>query len=93
MSRLSDVNEKFINEFGLLLEAPRLFLDVLQRIIDSNIELFYRVRDFDSLELLESTIKGPRNNMLVMVNGQGLARYKLSTTTWVLAADDTTPIT
>lgn len=92
MSRLPDVNEKITNESGFLLEAPRLFFDVLQRIIDSNIELFYRVRDFDSLELLEATIKGPRNNMLVMVNGQGLARYKLSISTWVLAADDTTPI-
>ena len=93
LSRLSQGQSPFVDAKGILLGAPRLFLQVLQDIIDGAIELPYRVLDFDSLTLLNDFFPKPDNNMLVMVNDQGLARYKASINAWVLASDDTTLIT
>jgi len=91
MSRLPDVNEPLTVK-GFLTDPTRLFLSMLQRIIDSDIEMFYRVADFNNLSDISQVIKNPRNNMIVMVNDIGLARYKKSASMWVLAADDMTPI-
>lgn len=91
MSRLPDVNEPLTVK-GFLTDPTRLFLSMLQRIIDSDIEMFYRVADFNNLSDISQVIKNPRNNMIVMVNDIGLARYKESASMWVLAADDMTPI-
>ena len=49
--------------------------------------------EYDSLAQIQSLIPNPNNNLYVMVNGQGLARYKSSSAQWVLAADDTTLVT
>lgn len=93
LSRIPQGESPLVNAIGVLLNSPRLFFQVLQDIIDGKIELRYRVLDFDSLAQLDAEFKVPENNTLVMINGQGLARFKASTSTWVLASDDTTPIT
>ena len=93
MSNLADVNEPLVDKDGKATQTFRLFLETVQSIIDLPIGLYYQGQDFDSLALLEAKYRNPPNNRFVMVNGQGLARYKGSTSTWVLASDDTTPIT
>ena len=49
--------------------------------------------EYDNLAQIQALIPNPNNNLYVMVNGQGLARYKSSVSQWVLASDDTTPVT
>lgn len=78
---------------GILTEPSRLFLSSLQGIIDSTIAFIYRTHDFDDLAAIKLVIKNPSNNMHVTVNNQGLARFKESSGVWVLASNDTTPIT
>ena len=92
MSRLTDVGQPFVCEDGSLLESPRLFLDNLQRIIDLDIAIFYRVPRFDSLALLTAGLKNPPSNALAVVTGQGLAIFKTGVG-WVKTSDDTTLIT
>jgi hypothetical protein len=49
--------------------------------------------EYDSLSQVQTFIPNPSNNLYIMVNGQGLARYKSSASQWVLTSDDTTPVT
>ena len=93
MSRLAQGQEAFVTAKGVLTHASRLFLQVLQDIIDGSIELPYRFLDFDNLAAIDAFFPNPSNNMIVIVNGQGLARFKESVGDWVLASDDTTLIT
>lgn len=101
LSRLPDVDRPFVvrSADGLklvLASSPRLFLEVLQRIIDISIALPYRFERFDSLALLEEKYKNPQPDQSAMVSGQGMAIFNASLGidgTWVLASDDTTPIT
>ena len=95
MSNIPDVDEPIIemDKKGVATQTFRLFLETLQSIIDLPIGIYYQGQDFDSLALLQATIKNPANNLFVMINGQGLARYKASSSTWVLASDDTTAVT
>ena len=92
LSRIPDVNQPLTLK-GLLTDSARLFLDVLQRIIDLDIEISYRVERFDSLLLLTERYPNPRPNQLAIRNGEGLAIYNDNLSIWVLASDDTTPIT
>ena len=78
---------------GILTEPSRLFLNTLQRIINLDIEISYRVERFDSLLLLTERYPNPRPNQLAIRNGEGLAIYNDNLSIWVLASDDTTPIT
>lgn len=78
---------------GILTEPSRLFLNTLQRIINIDIEISYRVERFDSLALLSDKYKNPRPNQLAIRSGEGLAIYNDNLSLWVLASDDTTPIT
>lgn len=90
MSRIPDKNVP-LTISGYLSNASRLFLDVLQRIIDREIEISYRYERYDSLFLLDEQYPNPNPNMTAIVSGQGLAIYK-DGIGWVLAADDTTLI-
>lgn len=92
MSDIPDVNQRLTKD-GFLLDAPRLFLNTLQRIIKLDIEISYRVERFDSLALLSVKYKNPQPNQLAIRNGEGLAVYNDNLSLWVLASDDTTPIT
>ena len=93
MSRLADVNQPIVSRLGILTNSMRLFLNVLQRIIDIDIALPYRFERFDSLILLNDRYPNPQPDQSAMVTGQGLAIYKGSASAWVLASDDTTLIT
>ena len=92
MSDIPDVNQRLTKD-GFLLDAPRLFLNTLQRIIKLDIEISYRVERFDSLALLSAKYKNPQPNQLAIRSGEGLAVYNDNLSLWVLASDDTTPIT
>ena len=92
MSNIPDVNVPLTTK-GLLTDASRLFLNTLQRIINLDIEISYRVERFDSLALLTAKYKNPQPNQLAIRNGEGLAVYNNNLSIWVLASDDTTPIT
>ena len=92
LSRIPDVDRPLTDK-GILTASARLFLDVLQRIIDIDIEISYRVERFDSLALLMARYPKPRPNQLAIRSGEGLAVYNDSLSAWVLAADDTTLIT
>lgn len=91
LSRLPDVNRKLTVD-GILTIPSRLFLDFLQRIIDLDIEISYRIPRYDSLLLLDAAFPIPNPNMMVVVTGQGQAIFKVGIG-WVKAADDTTLIT
>ena len=96
MSRIPDVNEPLVDEKGIILDSPYLFLDVLQRIIDGTIVLFYRFKRFDSLASINAEIRAPVDGMTVTRTDEGLATFRAGlgpSGTWVLASDDTTPIT
>ena len=80
-----------LTERGMLTATSRLFLNVLQGIIDSKIALIYVPKRFDSLELLNEAIPFPYEDMTVQVTNQGKAIYKNDQ--WVKESDDTTPIT
>jgi len=90
LSRIPDKNEP-LTISGFLNNPSRLFLNVLQRIIDRDIEISYRFERYDSLILLNEQYPNPNPNMTAVVSGQGLAIYK-DGVGWVLAADDVTLI-
>jgi len=92
LSSIPDVNRPLTIK-GFLTNSARLFLDTLQRIIDLDIEISYRVERFDSLALLSAKYVNPKPNQLAIRNGEGLAIYNDNLSLWVLASDDTTPIT
>ena len=80
-----------LTDRGILTPTSRLFLNVLQGIIDSTIALIVVPKRFDSLTLLNEAIPFPHKDMTVQVTNQGKAIYKNDK--WVKESDDTTPIT
>lgn len=92
LSNLPDVRSQLVNSDGILTDSSRLFLNTLQRIIDLDIAIFYRVPRFNSLALLTAGLKNPPSDALAVVTGQGLAIFKTGVG-WVKTSDDTTAIT
>ena len=54
-------------------------------------QLFIRLKEYDDLADITANITDPDTEMLVKVDGQGLATYNGAA--WVLASNDTTAIT
>ena len=96
LSNIPDDTQPLVNSRGILLSSPRLFLNVLQGIIDRAIAISYVFERYDSLSSLDLRYPKPNPDMSAIVTGQGLAIFKASlgpSGTWVLASDDATPIT
>jgi hypothetical protein len=95
---IPDVNVALVDGQGVLTYESRRFLEQFQSVLDSSIALVYCASTFNSLALLDAAIPNPgalAESPLVMVRGQGLATWNPTigpSGTWVLAADDTTPI-
>ncbi len=89
MSRIPDRPER-LTRAGVLTEESYNFLELWQKALDGEIELFYRVKGYDSLTLLSDDAIEPQDNMLVFIDGQGLAIYRNGQ--WVKASDGVTPI-
>jgi len=89
LSRIPDRPDKLTVD-GVLTEESYNFLNELQKILDSDIEIFYRVKGYDSLNKLNDDAVEPQNDTLVFIDGQGLAIRRNGQ--WVKASDGTTPI-
>ena len=59
-------------------------------ILDQGATVYRRFADLAAINLVYTN---PQDGLTVMVDGQGLATYKKSISTWVLSADDTTVVT
>ncbi len=92
MSRIPDRPDK-LTVNGVLTEQSYNFLEQWQQALDNEIELFYRVKGYDSLTLLSDDAVEPADNTLALLkDGQGLAIYREDLGIWVKASDGVTPI-
>tara|TARA_R110002020_G_scaffold435468_5_gene645648 strand:- start:388 stop:675 length:288 start_codon:yes stop_codon:yes gene_type:complete len=91
LSKFNNPNEgdRLVDENGLQTQQTLEFLAQVASRLNNEIALDITLEA--DLASLDAKYKQPNTTTLIMVTGQGLARF--NGTNWVLAADDTTLIT
>ena len=91
LSKFNNPNEgdRLVDENGLQTQQTLEFLAQVASRLNNEIALDITLEA--DLASLDAKYKQPNTTTLIMVQGQGLARF--NGTNWVLAADDTTLIT